>query len=126
MKLSEKKTITARDSSKVEGCFWSVTVPFKLAHSSNYSFDYSYSIYNSITKTSIWEKDSRKMNILIDPESQRIKRFLNENSKTNLLLVNWLIDQYDINFVVKMKYHRMGDFNIILDHMYKALMTCKN
>ena len=28
MKLSEKKTITARDGSKVEGCFWSVTVPF--------------------------------------------------------------------------------------------------
>ena len=37
MKLSEKKTITARDGSKVEGCFWSVTVPFKLADSSNYS-----------------------------------------------------------------------------------------
>ena len=29
MKVSEKKTITARDGSKVEGCFWSVTVPFK-------------------------------------------------------------------------------------------------
>ena len=66
------------------------------------------------------------MNILIDPESERTKRLLAENSKTNLLLVNSLIDQYDINFVAKMKYHRMGDFNIILDHMHKSLMTCKN
>ena len=88
MELSEKKTITARDGSKVEGCFWSVTVIFKLTDSSNYSFDYRYSTYNSITKTSIWEKYSRKMNILIDPESERTKRFLVENSKTNLLLVN--------------------------------------
>ena len=84
MKLSEKKTITARDGSKGEGCFWSVTVPFKLAHLSGCLFDYRYSIYNSITKTSIWEKDSRKMNILIDPESERTKRLLAENSKTNL------------------------------------------
>ena len=37
IKLSEKKIITARDDSKVEGCFWSETVPFKLVDLSNYS-----------------------------------------------------------------------------------------
>ena len=41
------------------------------------------------------------MNILIDPENERTKRLLAENSKTNLLLVNSYIDQYDINFVGK-------------------------
>ena len=86
MKLSEKKTTTAKDGSKVEGCFWSVTVLFKLIDSSNYLFDYRYSIYNSITKTSIWEKYTRKMNILRDPESERTKRLLAENSKIEFVI----------------------------------------
>ena len=54
------------------------------------------------------------MNILIDPESERTKRLLAENSKTNLLLFNSHIVQYDINFFAKMKYHRIGDLNIYI------------
>lgn len=114
MRLSEKKSLTTKDGDVINGQFWTVTVPMKTDDPNSYNFDYKYSIYNSITKTSIWEKDSRRLNILTELESSTSKALLYKDPQHNVLLMNSHIEIYDVNFVAKMKYHKIGDMNVYI------------
>jgi len=81
----------------------------------NYDFEYRYSIYNSQTKTAIWEREpNRHLKLFFDLDNEENEDLINDNPDENKLLLNSFLEQLDVNFVANLVFNRMGDKNIYI------------
>ena len=115
MELSEEKGIIAKDGNLIKGNFWNVTINMRIDDPRNYDFEYRYSIYNSQTKTAIWEREpNRHLKLFFDLDNEENEDLINDNPDENKLLLNSFLEQLDVNFVANLVFNRMGDKKIYI------------
>ena len=115
MELSEYREMAARDDLVVKGNFWTKTVIMKITEPRNYDFEYRYSIFDTITKTAVWEREpNRHLKIFFDTDCEENRKKLEDNPVENKLLLNSFLRVIDVNFVAGLEFNKMGDLNIYI------------
>ena len=103
MKWDKDKELLSKDGNINKG-FWTVTVIMNNIDEKNFIFEYRYIIFNTKTKSAMWERDPNR--------HLELTTNINENGK--LLLRNSHLEIIDINFVGKLLFDKMGDKNIYI------------
>lgn len=111
MILSDNKQLPTINHSNINGKFWTISIPINInAYNEQIcKLEYKYSIYNSLTKTAVWEREpNRTCNIITNINSTNQKEyFANKNNNVKLLINSHLLI-HDENFVSLFKYDKIG------------------
>ena len=105
MKWDKSKELISKDGNIKKG-FWTITVIMNNTDERNFIFEYRYIIFNTKTKSGIWERDpNRHLELTTD---------INNINNNKLILANSHLVIIDINFVGKLLFDKMGDKNIYI------------
>ena len=105
MKWDKSKELISKDGNINKG-FWTITVIMNNTDERNFIFEYRYIIFNTKTKSGIWERDpNRHLELTTD---------INNINNNKLILANSHLVIIDINFVGKLLFDKMGDKNIYI------------
>lgn len=114
MKWEENKKLIGKDGNINKG-FWTVTVLMKNDDPKNFNFDYRYIIFNTKTKSAMWERDpNRHLELFTNINSINLENSDNNDIQNKFLLTNSHLEIIDINFVGKLLFDRMGEKNIFI------------
>ena len=114
MKWEENKKLIGKDGNINKG-FWTVTVLMKNDDPKNFNFDYRYIIFNTKTKSAMWERDpNRHLELFTNINSINLENSVNNDIQNKFLLTNSHLEIIDINFVGKLLFDRMGEKNIFI------------